>query len=60
MMASRTDVPDDAAKYGAGAGSESPDLLTCAEGGQNTEVAAKLGLNRPTVGKSRESVGKLP
>jgi transposase len=28
-------------------------VLACAEGGQNTEVAAKLGLNRSTVGKWR-------
>ncbi|WP_431014898.1 IS630 family transposase [Bradyrhizobium pachyrhizi] len=28
-------------------------VLTCAEGGQNTEVAAKLGLDRQTVGKWR-------
>jgi FixJ family two-component response regulator len=28
-------------------------VLTCAEGGQNTEVAAKLGLDRATVGKWR-------
>jgi transposase-like protein len=28
-------------------------VLTCAEGGQNKEVAAKLGLDRSTVGKWR-------
>ncbi|WP_433995608.1 helix-turn-helix domain-containing protein [Bradyrhizobium genosp. SA-3] len=28
-------------------------VLTCAEGGRNTEVAAKLGLDRQTVGKWR-------
>ena len=28
-------------------------VLTCAEGGQNTEVAAELGLDRQTVGKWR-------
>nr|WP_245334324.1 hypothetical protein [Bradyrhizobium guangdongense] len=28
-------------------------MLTCAEGGQNKEVAAKLGLERGTVGKWR-------
>lgn len=28
-------------------------VLSCAEGGQNTEVAAKLGLDRQTVGKWR-------
>ena len=28
-------------------------VLTCAEGGQNKEVAAKLGLDRATVGKWR-------
>jgi transposase-like protein len=28
-------------------------VLTCAEGGQNTEVAAKLGLDRQTVRKWR-------
>jgi len=28
-------------------------VLTCAEGGQNTEVATKLGLDRQTVGKWR-------
>src|SRR6516164_9696377 len=28
-------------------------VLTCAEGGQNKEVAAKLGLDRQTVGKWR-------
>ena len=28
-------------------------VLTCAEGGQNKEVAAKLGLDRATVGKRR-------
>lgn len=28
-------------------------VLTCAEGSQNTEVAAKLGLDRQTVGKWR-------
>ena len=28
-------------------------VLTCAEGGQNKEVAAKLGLERGTVGKWR-------
>ncbi|WP_274613030.1 MULTISPECIES: helix-turn-helix domain-containing protein [Bradyrhizobium] len=28
-------------------------VLTCAEGGQNKEVAAKLGLGRSTVGKWR-------
>ncbi|MGY4421244.1 transposase [Bradyrhizobium sp. JR6.1] len=28
-------------------------MLTCAEGGQNKEVAAKLGLGRSTVGKWR-------
>lgn len=28
-------------------------VLTCAEGGQNKEVAAKLGLDRQTVGKRR-------
>ncbi|MCP3475755.1 helix-turn-helix domain-containing protein [Bradyrhizobium sp. CCGUVB1N3] len=28
-------------------------MLTCAEGGQNTEVTAKLGLDRQTLGKWR-------
>ncbi len=28
-------------------------MLACAEGGQNKEVAAKLGLDRATVGKWR-------
>jgi transposase len=28
-------------------------VLTCAEGGQNKDVAAKLGLDRSTVGKWR-------
>lgn len=28
-------------------------VLTCAEGGQNKEVAARLGLDRATVGKWR-------
>jgi hypothetical protein len=34
-------------------------VLTCAEGGQDTEVAAKLGLDRQTVGKWRSQRGAV-
>ncbi|MFK4719300.1 transposase-like protein [Bradyrhizobium niftali] len=52
-MRGRTDVADDVGEDGGALALRARIVVTCAEGGQNMELAAKLGLDRQALGKWR-------